>query len=85
MLWNPYIDLLISPYLVSGNASAADYSDCLDLLHLSVYLELILLLKGTVSWDRFQNFWQKFTELGLTKGRGWFLNFLEAPMILKRS
>jgi hypothetical protein len=33
--------------------------------------------KGTVSWDRFQNFWQKFTELGLTKGRGWFLNFLE--------
>ncbi len=32
--------------------------------------------KGTVSWDRFQKFWQKFTELGLTKGRGWFLNFL---------
>jgi hypothetical protein len=25
----------------------------------------------------------KFTELGLTKGRGWFLNFLGAPMILK--
>jgi hypothetical protein len=24
----------------------------------------------------------KFTELGLTKGRGWFLNFLGAPMIL---
>ncbi len=42
------------------------------------------LFKGTVSWDRFQNFWQKFTELGLTKGRGWFLNFLEAPVILKR-
>ncbi len=40
--------------------------------------------KGTVSWDRFQNFWQKFTELGLTKGHGWFLNFLEPPMILKR-
>ncbi len=30
-------------------------------------------LKGTVSWDRFQKFWQKFTALGLTKGRGWFL------------
>ncbi len=42
------------------------------------------LLKGTVSWDRFQKFWQKFTELGLTKGRGGFLNFLRAPMILKR-
>ncbi len=39
--------------------------------------------KGTVSWDRFQKFWQKFTELDLTKGRGWFLNFLGAPMILK--
>jgi hypothetical protein len=32
----------------------------------------------------FKNFEQKFTELGLTKGRGWFLNFLRAPMILKR-
>ncbi len=31
--------------------------------------------KGTVSWDRFQKFWQKFTEPGLTKGRSWFLNF----------
>ncbi len=39
--------------------------------------------KGTVSWDRFQKFWQKFTELGLTKGRGWFLNFLWAQMILQ--
>ncbi len=36
-------------------------------------------IKGTVSWERF---WQKFTELGLTKGRGWFLNFFVAPMIL---
>ena len=41
------------------------------------------LLIGTVSWDRFQKFWLKFKELGLTKGRGWFLNFLGAPMILK--
>ncbi len=32
-------------------------------------------LKGTVSWDRFQKFSQKFTEPGLTKGRTWFLNF----------
>ncbi len=43
-----------------------------------------LCFKGTVSWDRFQNFWQKFTKLGRTKGRGGFLNILEAPMILKR-
>jgi hypothetical protein len=41
-------------------------------------------LKGTVSRDRFQKCWQKFTELGLTKERSWFLNFLGAPMILKR-
>ncbi len=39
-------------------------------------------LKGTVTWNRFQKFWQKFTEPGLTKGRSWFLNFLGAPMIL---
>ncbi len=39
--------------------------------------------KGAVSWDRFQKFWQKFTELGLIEGRSWFLNFLGAPIILK--
>ncbi len=39
-------------------------------------------LKWTVSWERFQKFWLKFKELGQTKGRGWFLNFLGAPMIL---
>ncbi len=38
-------------------------------------------LKGTVSWDRFQKCWRKWTDLGLIKGRGWFLNFLEAPLI----
>ncbi len=32
--------------------------------------------KGTVSWDGFQKFWQKFFELCLTKGRGWFLKLL---------
>jgi hypothetical protein len=41
-----------------------------------------LYLKGTVSSDRFQKFWKQFTELDLTKGRGWFLNFLGAPVIL---
>jgi hypothetical protein len=25
----------------------------------------------------------KFTELGINKGRGWFLNFPEAPLIFK--
>jgi hypothetical protein len=38
--------------------------------------------KGTVSWDRFQKFRPNFKKLGLTKGRGWCLNFLGAPMIL---
>ncbi len=38
--------------------------------------------KGTVSWERFQKFLQKFTETGLTKGPSWFLNFLGAPIIL---
>ncbi len=39
------------------------------------WLEILFVsfgLKGTVSWDRFQKFWQQFTALGLTKGRGWF-------------
>ncbi len=33
-------------------------------------------VKGAVSWDRFQKLKKKFTELGLTQGRGWFLKFL---------
>jgi hypothetical protein len=45
---------------------------------------LWLMVKGTVSRNRFQKFLQKFTEPGLTKGRGWFLNFLGAPMVLLR-
>ncbi len=49
----------------------------------SVWVQGVLTLKGTVSWDRLQKFWQKFTELDLTMGRGWFLNFLWASMILK--
>ncbi len=30
--------------------------------------------KRTVSRDRFKKIWQKFAELGLTKGLSWFLN-----------
>jgi hypothetical protein len=37
---------------------------------------LIRNLKGLSHEIDFKNFDQKFTELGLTKGRGWFLNFL---------
>ncbi len=37
--------------------------------------------KGTVSWDRFQKCWRKWTDLGLNKGCGWFLNFSETPLI----
>ncbi len=33
------------------------------------------LLKGTVLRDRFRKCWRKLTDLGLNKGRGWFLNF----------
>ncbi len=32
------------------------------------------LLKGTGLPDKFLIFWPKFTDLGLNKGRGWFLN-----------
>ncbi len=38
-------------------------------------------IKGIVSWDRFQKCWRKWTDLGLNKGRGWFLNFSETPLI----
>ncbi len=34
-----------------------------------------LFLKWTVSWDRFQKCCRKWTDLGLNKGHGWFLNF----------
>ncbi len=42
---------------------------------------VITLLKGTVLRDRFQKCGRKLTDLGLNKGRGWFLNFSEAPLI----
>ncbi len=41
----------------------------------------VLVLKGTVLRDRFRKRWRKLTDLGLNKGRGWFLNFSEAPLI----
>ncbi len=40
-----------------------------------------LIFKGTVLRDRFRKCWRKLTDLGLNKGRGWFLNFSEAPLI----
>jgi hypothetical protein len=43
----------------------------------------VLTFKGTVSLDRFQQFWQKFTERGLNKGRSRFLNFSKAPLTIK--
>jgi hypothetical protein len=65
-------------------------------LHVS-YIEKILLdwensmgtidhaflsLKGLSHEIDLKKFYQKFTELGLTKRRGWVLNFLRASMIL---
>jgi hypothetical protein len=42
-----------------------------------------LRLKGTISRDISKKFGQKFTELGKTKGRGWFFFYiLGDPMIL---
>ncbi len=38
--------------------------------------------KGTVAWDGFPQCWRKLTDPGL-KCRGWFLNFSEAPLILR--
>ncbi len=58
---------------------------CTRLLILQVQpLNQPLPLKGLSHEIDFKTVEKKFTELGLTKGRGWFLNFLEAPMILKR-
>jgi hypothetical protein len=48
----------------------------------SVATILYQAVKGIVSCDRFQQILHKFTELGLTKGRGWFLDFLGTPIIL---
>jgi hypothetical protein len=39
------------------------------------------IVKGTVTLERLKKFGQKFTELGLNKGWGWFLNFPEATLI----
>ncbi len=39
------------------------------------------ILKGAVLRDRFRKCWRKLTNLGLNKGRSWFLNFSEAPLI----
>jgi hypothetical protein len=52
------------------------------LRNLGCYLA-IFTLKGLSHEIDFKNF-DKITELGLTKGRGWFFNFLGAPMILNR-
>ncbi len=41
-----------------------------------------LSLKGLSHEIDFKNVEKKFTELGLNKGRGRFLNFPEAPLIL---
>ena len=53
------------------------------IVKIRIRIKELSIFKGTVSWERFQKFWQKYTELGLTKGRGWFLNLLWASMILK--
>ncbi len=39
-------------------------------------------LKGLSHEIVLKTFDKKITELGLTEGRGWFLNFLEAPIFV---
>ncbi len=43
--------------------------------------DTISLLKGLSHEIDFKNVDQKGPDLGLIKGRGWFLNFSEAPLI----
>jgi hypothetical protein len=50
-------------------------------LRIGSCLYYLYLFKGTVSRDRFRKCLRKLTDLGLNKGRGWFLNFSEAPLI----
>ncbi len=50
----------------------------------SLFMNFTLKLKRTVLRDRFRKCWVKLTDLGLDKGRGWFLNFSEAPLIFNR-
>ena len=65
------------------------YCTCADSSYNFLFLERknqiesfrLLLLKGLSHEIDFKNF-DKFTELGLTKGRGWFFNLLGAPIIL---
>jgi hypothetical protein len=47
----------------------------------SIFFSWIQRFKGTVLRDRFRKCWRKLTDLGLNKGHGWFLNFLEVPLI----
>ncbi len=41
-----------------------------------------IICKGTESPDGLGFSWHIWIELGLKKGRGWFLNFLGAPSII---
>ncbi len=70
--------LLAGAKVRSASHLSPDFSRKSPLLFCYYYanfLDFSSVLKGTVSWDRFQKFWQKVTQLGLTKSRGWFFNF----------
>ncbi len=46
-----------------------------------VKMKLLVTLKGLSHEMDFNNVDEKLTDVGLTKCRGWFLNFSEAPLI----
>ena len=50
-------------------------------LALLLFFLFIHLLKGLSHEIDFKHVDIKWTDLGLNKGRGWFLNFSEAPLI----
>jgi hypothetical protein len=47
-------------------------------------IDCVCILKGTGSPDGLGFSWHIWIDLGLKKGRGWFLNFLGAPSIIHR-
>ncbi len=71
-----------SPTRRAGESLWSRYSNFFKfIIELQHFKRLNQAFKGTVAWDRFRQYCQKFTDVGLNEGRGWFLNFLEAPMI----
>ena len=81
--WKKKCTLLPLPHIGPVSDSSHPQSPQLKIFYSSQIVLFLqeMSLKGNVSWDRFQKCGKKFTELGLNTGRGWCLNFSEAPLI----